>query len=272
MFKRYNAVFHIASMARSGETVLLRTLAAHPLVRVVHNLTKAETSNSVALFDFMRGFKGRRIERNHALVRSFGLKSGMVLVIKQGVWEHRFPFSGVIMSRNPVSIFASLLNYDTKHESGSCLEDSWRGNRGRLSRWMQDIEPAMVDQLGDMEPIEQFCAFYNRRMGQLLETGCPFVRYEDFVTTPEDVLKKITAEMHIDYDPGMLSSHKDYGEGEQGHGKNDLSRPLSQDSLHRYRSVVTQKEFDTIVSLTLDVHKAYGYDMQWNGIGVKNVG
>jgi len=40
-------IVHIASMARSGETLLLRTLAAHPRIHIVHNLLRHDTQQDL---------------------------------------------------------------------------------------------------------------------------------------------------------------------------------------------------------------------------------
>lgn len=42
------------SMARSGETLFLRTLAAHPQVHVVHDLGPTNTTAETRLFNLLR--------------------------------------------------------------------------------------------------------------------------------------------------------------------------------------------------------------------------
>ena len=265
-------VFHVASMARSGETVFLRSLSAHPRLRVVHNLGEQDTEASAQLFEYLKHYRKQRIWRLHPLLRPFGIKARDVLVLKQGVWEHRYPFQGLILSRNPVSIYASLRTYDAPEGGDADLDALWHHNTDRLARWMRDIDHDLVSELLQLPPVEQFCFFYNRRMGALSELSCPVVHYETFVANPRRALEVATQAAGVPFEEAMLNAHTAYEEGSRGHGKIELAAPVHRGSLYKFQNVVTHAEFDTILEKTEPVFRRLGYHIEWDRIDVENEG
>ena len=261
-------IVHIASMARSGETVLLRALAAHSRIHIVHNLEQRDELHSARLFEHLKSYSKTRISRRHSLVQPYSPKRGDVLVVKQGVWEHRYPFNGIILSRNPIAIYASLRTYDAPSDtSGSVdLDDLWHHNTQRLTRWMRDIDKDLVTSIEQSSPINQFCLFYNRRMGALLELGLPIINYENLVTDPRHTLNQVTSEMGLPFDESMLLSHTSYSGGTEGHGKADMSQPLNNASLKKYTQVLTKAEFSHISDACAHVASRYGYKLEWDRI------
>ena len=129
-------VYHMASMARSGETMMLSLLNRHSQLQVVHNLRRQDEQYELDLFEYLRTCEQQVLESDHLLVAPYQLQAGQKLVLKQGVWEHRSEFKGVVLARNPISIFASLLTYDgPANERG---EFDWSNNEKRLATWMDD--------------------------------------------------------------------------------------------------------------------------------------
>lgn len=261
-------IFHIASMARSGETVLLRSLAAHSRIQIVHNLEKQETENSIRLFNYLKNSQDDKIGAKNKYAKHCCLKKGEILLLKQGVWEHKYDFNGIILSRNPISIFASLKVYD---EDGFGNGNDWQRtwllrNTERLSRWLKDIDAKLLYGFDKLSPIDQFCLFYNRRMGGLIKTNKPILYYENFVENPEKELRFLISEMGLQFENAVLKSHKKFKKGEEGHGKNDLSQPIKPDSLLKYKAVITKEEFQEINEKTSNVSKLYGYNVNWNKI------
>jgi hypothetical protein len=263
-------IFHIASMARSGETVFLRSLAAHTRICVVHNLEAKDAEHSAQLFEFLKHYPERKIKCRHPYVRPYKVLPSDVLVLKQGVWEHRFPFDGIILSRNPAAIYASLRNYDANGAEDD-LDKLWHNNEKRFARWMRDIDASLVDEMLALPAVEQFCFFYNRRMGALADLGLPVVHYENFVTNPEKVLAVTVNAMGLDYEGCMLNAHSGYSRNAKGHGKIDMGAPLHSGSLYKFQKTVTPKEFDVIVEQTKDVHRKFGYQIEWDSIKTRPV-
>ncbi len=259
-------IFHVASMARSGETVFLRSLAAHPRVHVVHNLDERDGEDAARLFAYLQHYRKTRIWFRHPRVRPCAITPGDVLVLKQGVWEHRFPFHGMILARNPVSIYASLRTYDVPPEGAADLDALWSHNTARFLRWLVQIDPTLIPGFEYRSPVDQFCVFYNRRMGALLSLGLPVVHYERFVTDPRGSLRMTAATMGLPFDEAMLVAHNAYETGVAGHGKTDLARPVNDASLYKFQRVVTRAEFDAIVARSAPVHRRYGYRMTWDEI------
>lgn len=255
-------------MARSGETLMLKMLATHDNVKVVHNLDKNDDEAKERAFQFFKSYSKNKISRKHPLLKTYSLKKNDVLLLKQGVWKHRYSFNGFILSRNPVSIYASLKAYD-KNEKGYDEESNfWFGNEVRLSRWLKDIDESYVDLIKGKKPEEQFVIFYNLRMGNLLKTGLPFINYEKLITETETILVDVCRFLNIDFNKNLLESHKYYEKGLIGHGQNDLSKPIDTSSLYKYKSNVTEEEFNFISEMTKEVHSKYGYSIKSNEIVV----
>ncbi len=254
-----NKIYHMASMARSGETLMLKILAVHPDIKVIHNLDKEDDHNSLKAFEFLKNYKPKRISRKHKLIKPYQVNKSDVLLIKQGVWKHLFPFDGFILSRNPVSIYSSLKSYDKKEAWYNSDNNYWTENSNRFERWLKDINPTKIDEIISKPPVEQFVDFYNLRMGYLLDLGLPIIRYEDLLTNTEETLIRVCEILGVSMHEELLNSHRHYDKGYVGHGQNDLSKPIDLASLTKYKTNVTEEEFDYIMAHTENVHKVYGY-------------
>lgn len=66
------------------------------------------------LFKFLKCYKNKYIDINYPILYQFNLKKNSVIIVKQGVWEYRYPFYGIILARNPLAVFSSLKVYDQK--------------------------------------------------------------------------------------------------------------------------------------------------------------
>ncbi len=251
-------VYHMASMARSGETMMLGLLNRHSQLRVVHNLNKQDQQYELDLFGHLRTCDQNSLASDHPLVAPYQLQTGQKLILKQGVWEHRFDFKGVVLARNPVSIFASLLTYDGPADERGNFD--WSKNQKRITTWMADIDPDLNEQLQGKSPVEQFALFYNRRMGKLFQAGLPIFRYEDIVKHPQEQLPEILKHFDVQWEPEMLEPREAACEG---HGKNVLGSPVSQNSLTKYAQVIDKSTFDQLKCLTAETASQFGYRLEW---------
>ncbi|WP_412984458.1 hypothetical protein [Pontimicrobium sp. IMCC45349] len=254
-------------MARSGETVLLRTLNAHSKIKVVHNLNEKENKEEVEAFNLIKNHKGRKISFKNKIISQLGVKKDQCLVIKQGVWTHKYPFNGFILVRNPISIFASLKSIGLKEVKGTD-SDYWEPISERMKRWLKDIEPQMMSKFDELDNIDQFCLFYNIRMMNLHNLGLPKIYYEEFVNNPEQKVKEILGFFDLDYENGLLESHKQYNVGEIGHGYNDMSKPISTESIYKYKKLISKKDFEDILLKTKETLEAYSYSITWDEINI----
>lgn len=254
-----NKIYHMASMARSGETLMLKIFAVHPQIKVIHNLEKNDNKNSLKAFEYLKTYKHQSISRNHKIIKPYELKKGDKLLIKQGVWRHRYPFKGFVLSRNPISIYSSLKSYDKKQNWYDANENFWQENENRFRRWLKVIEPDKIDGILSKKPVEQFVDFYNLRMGDLLEVDIPVIRYEDLIVNTKVTLETVCNILGVPINEELLNSHKYYKKGLEGHGQNDLSKPIDDSSLSKYKLNVTEAEFNYIKENTSVVHGHYGY-------------
>ncbi len=267
--------------------MLLRALDAHPQVFVCGQVTEGQPRQPTALARWALGLTLERLGLYRAVAKSrFGRRwvtnsllqalmhyeplvidraslaqlrvhisaERRVIVVKQGTWEHRHRFRGLVLARNPASIWASL-----KGLSGE-------SNRERLGRWFLHVDPTMWETIRDQDLLHQFCAFYNRRMGALAKLGLPTIHYERFVERPEWHLRRILGLMRLPFSERCLLSHRGYAAQAVGHGGIDLARPIDRQSLSKYRSALTEREFERLARMTRQVTDALGYVMTWGQI------
>lgn len=268
-------IHHMASCARSGETLVLKTMSAHPDVYVPMNLSKEENLGGTRLVREIRETGARNLRKDR--LTDLGVQTeASVILVKQGVWEHPTQFSGFVLVRNPVAVYASLKTYDDvpfglKKKLSSALKGKLKkgeDSKDRMVRWLRDIDPTLRDYVKTCDFDDAFCAFYTRRMAPLANLGLPIVHYESFVKNPTREVKRICDILKIEYRPELLSAHTAYRPGTEGHGKNDLGKPISGDSLEKYRKTVDKKLFDKISALTHSAWSAFGYRMSYGNVTV----
>jgi hypothetical protein len=252
-------IFHIASIARSGETILMRNLSAHPNVKIVHNFRSFDTFTEQKMYKSLKKRARTEISRFNLFALPYKLNRGDVLVLKQGVWKHPYAFKGFILARNPLSIFSSLRSYDEKYYDISVGKTPWDLTLSRLKRWLGDIDKAALDGFETKTPIEQFSTFYNTRMKDLLSTNLPIVKYEELVTSPRRELTRVQQILDLDIHEDVFNAEKKFDKGFQGHGFSDFSKRLNSNSLRSYEKKLSQVEITQLSDLTASVAKEIGY-------------
>jgi hypothetical protein len=146
-------VLHMASMARSGETMILRALSVHPIVCVAGQLHDSQAGER--RLRFFRDWQSNTINSDHEILTGLNIPSDGILLVKQGVWKHRWPFDGFVLARNPLSIYYSLITYDSiltqlkeflAHKLGFFnYALSSEGNYERFYRWTLDIDKSLAE-------------------------------------------------------------------------------------------------------------------------------
>lgn len=253
---------HMASMARSGETMLLNALNKHSQLKIAGQLK--DTAKGKQRLNLLKTWESNHIDLTHPLFADLNLREGDIVIAKQGVWEHPWPFDGFVLVRNPVSIYASLKRYDPvairsleaiAHRLGmSSTKRKLKGNFWRFYRWFRDVDTELFEHLDSLDVLDMFCCFYNRRLGHLAGLGLPIVHYEQLVTAPEAALNYVCSTMSVAFESTML----DVDENTMGHGKNNLGRPISDSSLYRIDNLTT-KEVDQILVRTQPTWSQFGY-------------
>ncbi len=249
-------IFHMASFSRSGETLMLRCLAAHPQIEVVHQIREPDHPKDMDLFRYLRAYKALEIDVKDAYVRHRNLGPGSVLLLKNAVWTHPYPRQGFTLIRNPFSIAVSGYRHVDKDSEGI------RKNINQHIRWCKDIDRQMLESIKSADILDGMMLLYQRKMFQDHLDGLPFVRYEEFVENPEPYLRKIVHHLGLDWSDEVLRSHEHYGEGELGHGKIKLWRPIHRESTAKYKQL-SKEQASRIHALTKQSLDAYGYI--WTG-------
>lgn len=266
-------IFHVASMARSGETVFLRSLAAHPEICNLVNVEAEEQDEKLQLFKYLQQYPNSRVSLSHPLVKRINLKRQKIILVKQGIWEHKYPFNGLVLVRNPISVYASLISYGLKGKNAQAELNKRKRNSGKsqnFQRWMREIDESIMNYYQDLNYLEQFCTLYNRRMYPLSQIGLPIVHYESFCQNPQQYLELVLQSFDLKYDQSVLNSHSKYESDYQGHGLINLSTPVNTKSLDKWKQYVSLQEFNRIASLTYNTWNAFGYNLNYQKISVKN--
>jgi len=249
-------IFHIASMARSGETMIQYALNQHPDVLTVFNLNKIDFGYNHELARFIMKHDKKTINENSKLLKPYNHSTAKVILMKQGIWEHRYPFDGIVLVRNPLSVYASLKMFDSKIGRSINLHSNWKQYRyPAFIQWLHHIDESIIPNFKNLSPIEQFCLFYNRRMKPLAYLNNPILHYERFVKTPEIYTKLILNIMGLD-DKSIERKLND----DLGHGGFDPSKPINDNSILKYKDILTEQECNFIIESTKDTIKLYGYD------------
>ena len=244
-------IFHIASFSRSGETLLLRTLAVHSRVEVVHNLFDSDSPEDLRLVKLLKSWSPTAIPSDHPLLGHRHVGPHTVLVLKNAVWEHDSPFQGLILVRNPFSVIAS---------TGVAEDLVPEKRRVKVDRWCSNIDPAMFGYLSTQDNLTAFCLLYARKMAALHATGLPIVHYERLVRRPRGLLGKICRHLSIGWEPQLMKAHSRYPEGQRGHGRIVLSDPIHCESLQKHKRLPEDTLY-RIYGLTSVIFKLYGYEV-----------
>jgi len=253
-------IFHMASLARSGETLVQKYLSAHSKIHICHNLYKDDSPKEIALFEHLMTRKSRSIGVRHPMARHLKSKKGDALVIKQGVWNHPHPFNGFVLARNPLSVFASLWTYDIKERGGS-PELNWVYNIERMKRWLGKMDVTLLERFDHLSPEQQFSAFYNQRTDHLASLGLKILRYEDLFVDPEKWLSEACSAMGLAYESQMADAHLMFKDRKEGHGGTDLSRPLDNRSLGKYQDVLSEEQVRLVAAETGQTASKMGYSL-----------
>jgi hypothetical protein len=228
-------IVHLASLARSGETLLLRALAAHPQVHVVHDLRAVNTGADQALYRLLRVWPLPTLPRwqlDAHVAPGVVPQDCRVLVLKQGVFAPRQRPAGFGLIRNPQAVFSSLWRYDAlrlgQTPTAALNAQHWLNLRlPRLLVWADACLPALLPALrAEPDPVRQFLLYWQARVAQILAQQRTVITYEHFVCEPEAALREVCAAIGLPFEPGLLQAHRGHAAGEPGHGGMDLSAPI----------------------------------------------
>lgn len=255
----------MASLARSGETLMLRSLSAHSKLVVPFNITdKVGSRSEELLYEYFSRYQPTEVDIHDPALKELGLTEESILIVKQGIWEHPHPFKGFVLIRNPVSVWASMLTYGINvKRTKAQLESHWAHHRiSRFVAWAKAMNLDTGKSFMDSKPVDKFCKFYTNRVNQLINLGLPIIYYEDFVRRPEQNMMKICDALGIEFEAGMVNSHTKYSNGAVGHGFIALNRPIEESSIYKFKAILDQSDFDYIVANT----PTPGYSMEWDSI------
>jgi hypothetical protein len=219
MFRRRYPVYMMTSYARSGETLTLRCLNAHPDITVLHQVRRNPSDEDKKLALHIRATVPQRVTLPARFVRERRLHDRSVLLVKRGTWQDVRPYRGFALARNPFSVIASQAAFED--------EVSWRH---RLSRWTSSIDPSLLPLRESISCVELSARLYTAQMLAAARAGVPIVRFEDLLEDPRRELERIISYLGLQWSEAVLESHSAYGPGEVGHGRIDLSRPIAQAS------------------------------------------
>lgn len=213
-------ILFMGSFARSGETLLLRCLQAHPALHVVHQINEHDRPADIALFEFLKTYPHTSIAHDHPIIQGARIAPGKILIVKYAVWIHPHPFQGFVLARNPFSIARSLATYAAIHN------ESLHTQKARLIRWATGIDPTLVPAINHLACLDSTAMLYTRKMLPLVYSGLPVLRYEDLTRDPHTCLRRLLQQLDIPWNDALELSHTAYSEGQYGHGGIPLWKPI----------------------------------------------
>lgn len=245
-------ILHLASMARSGETLFLRTFSVHTDVSVVHDLYQENSEAEIRLYELIRSNEPARLHVDDLPFSTWvhGIKpTSRFLLIKQGAFSPRQKFHGIGLIRNPLSVFLSLWNYEAKL-AGDSLDYStnyrnWLEFRlPRLMQWAETMfgtDAALI--AAKTTPEEQFLMFYKMRLQQIRENVATIIHYEDLTSQPEITIKLACDALGLEFQPHLLYANRFYPVGLIGHGGTDLGAAIRPDSKPSFPEGINSDSF-----------------------------
>jgi hypothetical protein len=246
--EEFHTIYHMSSFSRSGETLMLRCLNAHPDLHITHNLNAKDNKAEIGLFHLLAKTSETSISHENQTIQKAGVKTGNIIVLKNASWTHKSPFKGFVLVRNPISV-ANSFGFTSPQFTA------------RMKKFCEGIEPKLMTAMNDevSDRISQFCMLYNLKMSNLSSLGLPIVRYEDFVARPETVLRTLLEDLSIPWHDNVINSHELYNEGDIGHGGIKLWKPIHQGSLNTFKKL-GEGNIAKIYGLTYPTMKQFGYD------------
>lgn len=249
----YVPLIMMTSFARSGETMMLRALNAHPRIEVVSQILDAdEPPQDVRLFEALQDYPDFVLRRANPLLAHRSVGPDSIVIVKHGIWTHRWPHIDFVLARNPFAIVKSLRQYAIDNH-----EDE-QHRRHRLARWAGKIDASLVPLCLKGDETEAIAYLYRSKMLARSTTRLGVVRYEDFVAAPEREMPKVLRMMKLPWDERVLRAHENYPQGKIGHGKIKLWEAIRL-TPHKPETGLPQREFDIIASITRPVLDLYGY-------------
>lgn len=254
-------ILHMSSFSRCGETLLLRCLDAHPDLHVVHQILAPDRPEDFALFRRLRTWPHKEIPHDDDRVQATAAEPHQALVLKNAVWEHSYPYEGFVLVRNPFSVARSFGIHD---ESSAAFVR----HKQQFFRWAAGIDLQLVETMKDPDNLACLCMLYNRKLSPLSRLGLPVVHYELFVQHPEATLRWLLGRLGLEWSPEVMRSHEAYEEGQLGHGRIPLWKPVHTGSLHSYRKLPEEVR-RRIYALTYPTLEAFGYTYDGETLDVR---
>lgn len=262
----------LQSFSRSGETMLLRALAAHPMIHVVHDLAATNTANEQKLASRIRFDGETEIPADDPVLEGREYPPGSIVVLKNAIWTPRFPVESFVLARNPFSVILSIGGFAEREaearERRRYLTRAWRHwrkievppteVREKIERWSTHIDKRMIQFTRAADPVTALAALYTRKMVGAFQTGGPIIRYETFVKNPEPPLRGLLAHFGLRWDERVAKAHEGYAQGEIGHGGIRLWEPIHDRAADSYRKI-EPNDIDRIYGLTAAADAAFGY-------------
>jgi hypothetical protein len=250
---RRTKFLYMRSFGRSGETLLMRSLDAHPQIHALVQLLnrRDEKLECYRLFRYIMKTCPASISRSAPLRLAIDPIEKPTLLVKAGCWEPSDESPGFVLIRNPFAVTHSYLRmYRKKHR-----EDP----RRPLAKWIQDIDEETADYVNRCDAVTGICVAWNRCYANLSLRNKPVVRYEQFVRNPSLVLKALLQDLSLPWADSVMHSEKKYKPNQIGHGGISLSEPIHDKSLDAWKRL-GDKKIAKIRALCYPTMRAFGYD------------
>ncbi|WP_287127450.1 sulfotransferase [Candidatus Cyanaurora vandensis] len=261
----------IVGMPRSGTTLMNSILTAHPEVVIgpeTHFLDRwmlrypqLNMSRPADFRVFWQTFKDTvefgqlGIEADRALVRletmgtlSYqkiftGVMEEYLALVQKPRWGEKTPdhyrHLGTLLAWYPTARVLWMLR-DPRAVVASLAKMSWSGEKPAVvhaQKWRESMD--LLKQWGGDERVR-------------------LVRYEDLVTNPEGEVQSICSFLDLAFIPAMIEAKQSWGD-KRYNTKSAALKPISQDSLQKWRKELTSNQVAAVEHITRLEMVEYGY-------------
>ena len=245
-------LFFIFGCQRSGTTLLLSILSAHP------NIVGTDETEFASPYPFP---SAQRLAL-HRLSGKYACFKMLEHSNKLNFLTTFYPNAKILWPiRNPYSTLSSMLRLTN-------AEGSWINRCADLE--LHRLRPFFPEvfanfKISDLSAIEKASLYWtckNQYPALLQEQGFPVLifKYEHLLEDQKDILVKIVEFLNLEWSDDLLNfHHKNPGKSLAGGTRTD--RPINRDRANQLQSHFSQADVERIQQICEPVMKAYGYTM-----------
>lgn len=248
-------ILYMNSFSRSGETLMQRTLNAHKNIASLVQLEKQDKESKLQ-YDV---FKKIKEERPASIILSDSEFSELdladettILLVKNAIFLNDKKRYSFMLLRNPYSVYASYQK----------LANHLNDTRQQMRNWANHIDRKLLRLVNNGDFLDALMSLYVKKTFIEYATSSAVIKYEAFISQPEETLKQLLETLSIDWDESVLYAHEHYDVGEKGHGGIKLWQDIQGEKANQLPTTLSEMEYDRIYGYCSTLLETTGYDIE----------